>query len=295
MEHNQNKSLDELLELKVHRIEQTLNEFNVIKKHGDVDTIIAKVKHFELDDALTNIIGSHEVVTAINEWHANNDDIDISNVVVEVTIYLATATAKSLSPIKHLVAENVSIDCIVEACCRNIVFVLSNVTKDNDIEATVNYLFSTKFLQHFEQTTSQFTLMQHWANNMMLSDDETVYANAVSNLLAKQLGTDAFVDAIEDCMTVNEVDINVAATSTINKWIGKSIRLATQYPQIRTIVFDIVRNTFASWICTTSMFDNDRLNNQVRDSLASFNDMVAKFDATLLAENNAEYKTDTRH
>ena len=42
MEHNQNKSLDELLELKVHRIEQTLNEFNVIKKHGDVDTIIAK-------------------------------------------------------------------------------------------------------------------------------------------------------------------------------------------------------------------------------------------------------------
>ena len=67
MEHNQNKSLDELLELKVHRIEQTLNEFNVIKNHGDVDTIIAKVKHFELDDALTNIIGSHEVVTAINE------------------------------------------------------------------------------------------------------------------------------------------------------------------------------------------------------------------------------------
>lgn len=203
MEHNQNKSLDELLELKVHRIEQTLNEFNVIKKHGDVDTIIAKVKHFELDDALTNIIGSHEVVTAINEWHANNDDIDISNVVVEVTIYLATATAKSLSPIKHLVAENASIDCIVKACCRNIVFVLSNVTKDNDIEATVNCLFSTKFLQH-------------WANNMMLSDDETVYANAVSNLLAKQLGTDAFVDAIEDCMTVNEVDINAASTSTIN-------------------------------------------------------------------------------
>lgn len=129
----------------------------------------------------------------------------------------------------------------------------------------------------------------------MLSDDETVYANAVSNLLTKQLGTDAFVDAIEDCMTVNEVDINVAATSTINKWIGKLIRLAAQYPQIHTIVFDIVRNTFASWICTTSMFDNDRLNNQVRDSLASFNDMVAKFDATLLAENNAEYKTDTRH
>lgn len=295
MEHNQNKSLDELLELKVHRIEQTLNEFNVIKKHGDVDTIIAKVKHFELDDALTNIIGSHEVVTAINEWHANNDDIDISNVVVEVTIYLATATAKSLSPIKHRVAENVSIDCIVEACCRNIVFVLSNVTKDNDIEATVNYLFSTKFLQHFEQTTSQFTLMQHWANNMMLSDDETVYANAVSNLLAKQLGTDAFVDAIEDCMTANEVDINAAATSTINKWIGKSIRFATQYPQIRTTVFDIVRNTFASWICTTSMFDNDRLNNQARDTLASFNDMVAKFDTTLLAENDEEYKTDTRH
>lgn len=57
----------------------------------------------------------------------------------------------------------------------------------------------------------------------MLSDDETVYANAVSNLLAKQLGTDAFVDAIEDCMTVNEVDINAAATSTINKWIGKSM------------------------------------------------------------------------
>ena len=55
----------------------------------------------------------------------------------------------------------------------------------------------------------------------MLSDDETVYANAVSNLLAKQFGTDAFVDAIEDCMTVNEVDINAAATSTINKWIGK--------------------------------------------------------------------------
>ena len=129
----------------------------------------------------------------------------------------------------------------------------------------------------------------------MLSDDETVYANAVSNLLAKQLGTDAFVDAIEDCMTVNEVDINAAATSTINKWIGKSIRLATQYPQIRTIVFDIVRNTFASWICTTSMFDNDRLNNQVRDSLASFNDMVAQFDATLLVENNEEYKTDILH
>lgn len=46
MEHNQNKSLDELLELKVHRIEQTLNEFNVIKKHGDVDTIIAKSQAF---------------------------------------------------------------------------------------------------------------------------------------------------------------------------------------------------------------------------------------------------------
>lgn len=58
-------------------------------------------------------------------------------------------------------------------------------------------------------------------------------------------------------------------------------------------MFDIVRNTFASWICTTSMFDNDRLNNQVRDTLASFNDMVAKFDATLLAENDEEYKTDT--
>ena len=44
------------------------------------------------------------------------------------------------------------------------------------------------------------------------------------------------------------------------------------------------------------MFDNDRLNNQVRDSLVSFNDMVAtKFDATLLAENNEEYKTDIRH
>lgn len=41
------------------------------------------------------------------------------------------------------------------------------------------------------------------------------------------------------------------------------------------------------------MFDNDRLNNQVRDTLASFNDMVAKFDATLLAENDEEYKTDT--
>lgn len=130
MEHNQNKSLDELLELKVHRIEQTLNEFNVIKKHGDVDTIIAKVKHFELDDALTNIIRFEICVTDTDAFKFavklmctrlnkalldDNSSRPLCNVAVEHMMQLVQQSLQSSMHNLHDVKQ-------IEASCALIVY-----------------------------------------------------------------------------------------------------------------------------------------------------------------------------
>lgn len=254
------QTLEQLLNQKSERIKQLITEFRQFDINCRQTVVKAKLKRFEIEDALLQFVGADVCAFAYAEACEDKNSL-CDNLLNATCARLVNATAKTLQQLIdfYTVTNFLSVGSMLEMYSKTLTLMFDVVCPDNkheDIEDIVKQHFANNVVQLLSTNQSWHAKLTKVAALLETSStgfDTDMHVAAISSMLDDKIGIDVMTKLYYNNIRQLKVSYNDAEFNAVKTLIDMSIELAKLHNSCKNVIKQKCISTIKSWSLFTAL------------------------------------------